>query len=118
MMILFRVQEAKTHSDVSKFASYGLNIWSKWDKLSTDQATLIKELSNDSEITTNYIFIVYSVSSSVVNKIKRSTLIELSITRAKNSIKHFGTRKVNPIKSIQEFVKNNSSTCTAKEVAS
>ena len=56
-------------------ASYGLKVKSKWDKISTDQATIFKELSNDPEITTNYICRVYSISTSVINKIKSSTLI-------------------------------------------
>ena len=97
-------------------ASYGLKIWSKGDKLSIDQETFIKDLSWDVSIETKDIWRAYNVSSSVVNKIKRSSYFQLKQVWVKKIVKYYGTQKAKLLNSIKDFMMMNWSTFTVKEV--
>ena len=104
------------HKLLIEDASYGLKVRSNWDKLSVDQSTFIKDLSWDLSISTRDIWRAYNVSSSVLNKVKRSSYFQLNRSRTKRIVKHYGTQKVNLISSIKDFMKKNWGTFTAKEV--
>ena len=109
-------QVKDANSFVVKDASYGLASRKKGEKLSSDQIEFLKSILSDPSISTIEISKAYSVSSSVLNRIKRSWVESVVNNRIRGFIKIYGSKKQNLWRIISDFVQNTNTTLIAREI--
>ena len=115
--------DAKTKSNRSESdnqlivedASYGLKNRRKSEKLSYDQISFLKLLSKDSNIPGKEIWKAYNASTSVLNKIIRTTNEEINQIKIRHFVKIYGSQLLKLFNWLQCYAKNKKSTFTAKE---
>ena len=113
------IESLKNKDDCSfvvEDSSYGLVNRRKGEKLSYNQIKFLKGILSDTSIPVKEISKAYSVSSSILNRIKRTDDHSLDNNRVRDLTKIYGSQKQRLSKLIIEHINKTDTTLTAKEI--